>query len=44
MTGLQTVPNVFVGGEFVGDSQKTLARLNAGEFDKVLGITTVVKK
>jgi glutaredoxin 3 len=38
ITGLKTVPNVWIGGEFVGDSSKTIQRLNAGDFNSVLGI------
>jgi len=36
MTGLGTVPNVWVGGKFIGDSAITIARLNAGDFDKYI--------
>ena len=38
MTGLKTVPNVFVNGEHVGDSQKTIQLLNSGALNERLGL------
>jgi len=38
ITGLRTVPNVWIDGTFVGDSSHTIKRLNAGDFDSTLGI------